>query len=156
MLKEITLTHVHTCAMCIKVLTLYLLFSWLQGLHIKQANSKTKLLHFPWGREKEGKKVEKVSSQNTEHKHKHTRIFTMSLGYAEKLSYIEDVGNVGMAEYFEPPHVLQQKVGTFDYSHLIFSQILCLFWFFFCYFYLLHVKWVIFCIFNVYDCYLGV
>ncbi|KAL0306253.1 UNVERIFIED_CONTAM: NAD-dependent protein deacetylase SRT1 [Sesamum radiatum] len=34
----------------------------------------------------------------------------MSLGYAEKLSVIEDVGNVGMAEYFDPPHVLQEKV----------------------------------------------
>lgn len=36
----------------------------------------------------------------------------MSLGYAEKLSYIEDVGNVGMTEYFDPPHVLQEKVET--------------------------------------------
>ncbi|KAK7842277.1 nad-dependent protein deacetylase srt1 [Quercus suber] len=34
----------------------------------------------------------------------------MSLGYAEKLSYIEDVGNVGMTEYFDPPHVLQEKI----------------------------------------------
>ncbi|XP_015900384.3 NAD-dependent protein deacetylase SRT1 isoform X1 [Ziziphus jujuba] len=34
----------------------------------------------------------------------------MSLGYAEKLSYIEDVGKVGMTEYFDPPHVLQEKV----------------------------------------------
>ncbi|XP_011095543.1 NAD-dependent protein deacetylase SRT1 isoform X1 [Sesamum indicum] len=34
----------------------------------------------------------------------------MSLGYAEKLSVIEDVGNVGMAEYFDPPHVFQEKV----------------------------------------------
>ncbi|CAO2835754.1 unnamed protein product [Amaranthus hypochondriacus] len=34
----------------------------------------------------------------------------MSLGYAEKLSYIEDVGNVGMAEYFESSHKLQEKV----------------------------------------------
>ncbi|KAK3013168.1 hypothetical protein RJ639_007887 [Escallonia herrerae] len=33
----------------------------------------------------------------------------MSLGYAEKLSYIEDVGNVGMSEFFDPPHVLQEK-----------------------------------------------
>ncbi|KAJ4835093.1 ditrans,polycis-polyprenyl diphosphate synthase [Turnera subulata] len=33
----------------------------------------------------------------------------MSLGYAEKLSFIEDVGNVGMAEFFDPPHVLQDK-----------------------------------------------
>ncbi|KAL2245220.1 UNVERIFIED_CONTAM: NAD-dependent protein deacetylase SRT1 [Sesamum indicum] len=33
----------------------------------------------------------------------------MSLGYAEKLSVIEDVGNVGMAEYFDPPHVFQEK-----------------------------------------------
>lgn len=36
---------------------------------------------------------------------------TMSLGYAEKLSYIEDVGNVGMVEYFDPSHVLREKVG---------------------------------------------
>ena len=35
---------------------------------------------------------------------------TMSLGYAEKLSYIEDVGNVGMVEYFDPSHVLREKV----------------------------------------------
>lgn len=34
----------------------------------------------------------------------------MSLGYAEKLSYIEDVGNVGMDELFDPPHVLQEKI----------------------------------------------
>lgn len=34
----------------------------------------------------------------------------MSLGYAEKLSYIEDVGKVGMTEYFDPPHVLQEKI----------------------------------------------
>ncbi|KAK6149414.1 hypothetical protein DH2020_016939 [Rehmannia glutinosa] len=33
----------------------------------------------------------------------------MSLGYAEKLSVIEDVGNVGMTEFFDPPHVLQEK-----------------------------------------------
>ncbi|XP_031274522.1 NAD-dependent protein deacetylase SRT1-like isoform X2 [Pistacia vera] len=34
----------------------------------------------------------------------------MSLGYAEKLSYREDVGAVGMSEIFDPPHVLQQKI----------------------------------------------
>ncbi|KAJ9568068.1 hypothetical protein OSB04_004034 [Centaurea solstitialis] len=34
----------------------------------------------------------------------------MSLGYAEKLSYIEDVGNVGMAELFDPPLILQEKI----------------------------------------------
>ncbi|KAG4920694.1 hypothetical protein JHK82_049643 [Glycine max] len=34
----------------------------------------------------------------------------MSLGYAEKLSYIEDVGNVGMVEYFDPSHVLREKI----------------------------------------------
>ncbi|KAH9652305.1 NAD-dependent protein deacetylase SRT1 [Citrus sinensis] len=33
----------------------------------------------------------------------------MSLGYAEKLSYIEDVGNVGMAEFFDSPQILQEK-----------------------------------------------
>ncbi|KAH9607198.1 hypothetical protein KSS87_021264 [Heliosperma pusillum] len=34
----------------------------------------------------------------------------MSLGYAEKLSYIEDVGQVGMDEFFDSPHVLQDKI----------------------------------------------
>ncbi|XP_031744759.1 uncharacterized protein LOC101212255 isoform X6 [Cucumis sativus] len=34
----------------------------------------------------------------------------MSLGYAEKLSYIEDVGKVGMTEHFDPPHVLEEKI----------------------------------------------
>ncbi|KAH8518954.1 hypothetical protein H0E87_000702 [Populus deltoides] len=34
----------------------------------------------------------------------------MSLGYAEKLSYIEDVGNVGMSEFFDSSHVLQEKI----------------------------------------------
>lgn len=34
----------------------------------------------------------------------------MSLGYAEKLSFIEDVGNVGMTEYFDPPQLLQEKI----------------------------------------------
>lgn len=36
----------------------------------------------------------------------------MSLGYAEKLSFIEDVGQVGMAEFFDPSHVLQCKVTS--------------------------------------------
>lgn len=34
----------------------------------------------------------------------------MSLGYAEKLSYIEDVGEVGMREFFDLPDVLQEKI----------------------------------------------
>ncbi|KAL8142167.1 hypothetical protein V2J09_015199 [Rumex salicifolius] len=34
----------------------------------------------------------------------------MSLGYAEKLSYIEDVGNVGMTEFFDPSHILRNKI----------------------------------------------
>lgn len=34
----------------------------------------------------------------------------MSLGYAEKLSFIEDVGKVGMSEIFDPPQVLQEKI----------------------------------------------
>ncbi|XP_019196857.1 PREDICTED: NAD-dependent protein deacetylase SRT1 [Ipomoea nil] len=34
----------------------------------------------------------------------------MSLGYAEKLSYIEDVGSVGMTEFYDPTHVLEEKV----------------------------------------------
>ncbi|MBA0573820.1 hypothetical protein Golob_001077, partial [Gossypium lobatum] len=33
----------------------------------------------------------------------------MSLGYAEKLSFIEDVGQVGMTEFFDSAHVLQDK-----------------------------------------------
>ncbi|GKV44588.1 hypothetical protein SLEP1_g51752 [Rubroshorea leprosula] len=33
----------------------------------------------------------------------------MSLGYAEKLSYMEDVGKVGMAEFFDLSTVLQEK-----------------------------------------------
>lgn len=37
----------------------------------------------------------------------------MSLGYAEKLSYIEDVGKVGMVEFFESPGILQEKVRVF-------------------------------------------
>jgi mono-ADP-ribosyltransferase sirtuin 6 len=35
----------------------------------------------------------------------------MSLGYAEKLSYREDVGTVGMPEIFEPPELVQNKVN---------------------------------------------
>ncbi|KAL5548631.1 hypothetical protein UlMin_003862 [Ulmus minor] len=34
----------------------------------------------------------------------------MSLGYAEQLSYIEDVGKVGMTEFFDPQNVLLEKV----------------------------------------------
>eukprot|EP00268_Persea_americana_P049846 TRINITY_DN5373_c0_g2_i2.p1 TRINITY_DN5373_c0_g2~~TRINITY_DN5373_c0_g2_i2.p1 ORF type:complete len:340 (-),score=69.05 TRINITY_DN5373_c0_g2_i2:67-1086(-) len=34
----------------------------------------------------------------------------MSLGYAEKLSYREDVGTVGMTEVFDPPNILQRKI----------------------------------------------
>ncbi|XVF70895.1 hypothetical protein PTKIN_Ptkin11bG0198900 [Pterospermum kingtungense] len=34
----------------------------------------------------------------------------MSLGYAEKLSFIEDVGQVGMAEFFDTAHALQDKI----------------------------------------------
>ncbi|GMH05817.1 hypothetical protein Nepgr_007657 [Nepenthes gracilis] len=34
----------------------------------------------------------------------------MSLGYAEKLSYIEDVGKVGMTEFVDPPHVLLERI----------------------------------------------
>eukprot|EP01018_Ginkgo_biloba_P023113 Gb_02893 [translate_table: standard] len=34
----------------------------------------------------------------------------MSLGYAEKLSYREDLGNVGMSELFDPPNLLQSKI----------------------------------------------
>lgn len=34
----------------------------------------------------------------------------MSLGYAQKLSYKEDVGVVGLSEVFDPPAVLQRKI----------------------------------------------
>ncbi|CAL5202342.1 unnamed protein product [Lathyrus oleraceus] len=34
----------------------------------------------------------------------------MSLGYAEKLSFIEDVGNVGMTEHFDPSTILREKI----------------------------------------------
>ncbi|XVE50846.1 hypothetical protein DITRI_Ditri01bG0196700 [Diplodiscus trichospermus] len=34
----------------------------------------------------------------------------MSLGYAEKLSFIEDVGQVGMTEFFDSAHILQDKI----------------------------------------------
>ncbi|KAG9134191.1 hypothetical protein Leryth_024029 [Lithospermum erythrorhizon] len=34
----------------------------------------------------------------------------MSLGYAQKLSYKEDVGSVGMKELYDPPNILQQKI----------------------------------------------
>uniref|UniRef100_A0A0E0KNJ2 protein acetyllysine N-acetyltransferase n=1 Tax=Oryza punctata TaxID=4537 RepID=A0A0E0KNJ2_ORYPU len=34
----------------------------------------------------------------------------MSLGYAEKLSYREDVGNVGMPEIFDSPELLHRKI----------------------------------------------
>ncbi|PWA79991.1 sirtuin family, DHS-like NAD/FAD-binding domain protein [Artemisia annua] len=34
----------------------------------------------------------------------------MSLGYAEKLSYKEDVGDVGMSEFFDSPNVLERKI----------------------------------------------
>ncbi|XAR68250.1 hypothetical protein NMG60_11003319 [Bertholletia excelsa] len=34
----------------------------------------------------------------------------MSLGYAEKLSYKEDVGTVGMSEIFDSPQVLKRKI----------------------------------------------
>jgi len=44
----------------------------------------------------------------------------MSLGYAEKLSYREDVGTVGMPEIFETPELVQNKVGSF-YSRSIRS-----------------------------------
>lgn len=57
----------------------------------------------------------------------------MSLGYAEKLSFIEDVGQVGMAEFFDPSHVLQCKVSIFWFPsppgflwvYSVFLQILC-------------------------------
>lgn len=46
----------------------------------------------------------------------------MSLGYAEKLSFIEDVGNVGMTEYFDPPLLLQDKVRFFSLFWHFFLQ----------------------------------
>ncbi|XP_073224309.1 NAD-dependent protein deacetylase SRT1 isoform X3 [Cicer arietinum] len=57
-------------------------------------NHKNLLLHFHY----------KTSS------HSLCLITTMSLGYAEKLSFIEDVGNVGMTEHFDSSHVLREKI----------------------------------------------
>ncbi|EMS51172.1 NAD-dependent deacetylase sirtuin-6 [Triticum urartu] len=45
----------------------------------------------------------------------------MSLGYAEKLSYREDVGTVGMPEKFDSPKLLQGKVDHFAYVQTLFS-----------------------------------
>lgn len=44
----------------------------------------------------------------------------MSLGYAQKLSYREDVGTVGMAEFFDSAEVLDRKV---KYVVYLFSSI---------------------------------
>lgn len=44
----------------------------------------------------------------------------MSLGYAEKLSFIEDVGNVGMTEFFDSSHILQEKVRIFFFTSFSF------------------------------------
>jgi hypothetical protein len=56
----------------------------------------------------------------------------MSLGYAEKLSYIEDVGNVGMTEHFDPSHVLLEKVSLFSsfmfFCHLFYTVALPFSW----------------------------
>lgn len=51
----------------------------------------------------------------------------MSLGYAEKLSYIEDVGKVGMKEHFDPPRVLHQKVWILHLSLVFFIFFFLLF-----------------------------
>lgn len=64
------------------------------------------------------------------------KIKDMSLGYAEKLSYREDVGSVGMSEIFDPPHLLQQKVYSF------FVQTSC--YFFACSFFVLALKFCTF------------
>lgn len=37
----------------------------------------------------------------------------MSLGYAKKLSYREEIGEVGMPEIFDSPEILQNKVNFF-------------------------------------------
>ncbi|KAI3708188.1 hypothetical protein L2E82_37320 [Cichorium intybus] len=42
---------------------------------------------------------------------KFKKIKKMSLGYAEKLSYKEDVGDVGMSEFFDSPDELQLKIN---------------------------------------------
>lgn len=44
----------------------------------------------------------------------------MSLGYAEKLSYKEDTGTVGMTESFDSPQTLQEKVGLFIHLFIFF------------------------------------
>lgn len=63
----------------------------------------------------------------------------MSLGYAEKLSYIEDVGNVGMAEFFDSPQILQEKVSRFSFVLVHFDT---WGWFFFSFFFLVKVLFV--------------
>lgn len=50
----------------------------------------------------------------------------MSLGYAEKLSYREDVGTVGMSEIFDPNNLLQQKVGQL--ASFLFYYYFFMFW----------------------------
>ena len=47
----------------------------------------------------------------------------MSLGYAEKLSYREELGTVGMPEMFDSPKLLQGKVDLVAYCLTFF---LCL------------------------------
>lgn len=49
----------------------------------------------------------------------------MSLGYAEKLSYREDVGTVGMPEKFDSPKLLQGKVDYFAYFQTLFFCFVC-------------------------------
>ena len=64
----------------------------------------------------------------------------MSLGYAEKLSFIEDAGNVGMTEFFDPSHLLQDKVKfltpfygsclmpPFGFVLIVICKMQCLIW----------------------------
>lgn len=57
------------------------------------------------------------------------RIFhfaNMSLGYAEKLSYREDVGSVGMSEIFDPPEVLQKKVNATFFDSICYFSVHCI------------------------------
>lgn len=99
------------------------------GVSLKKANAShiitlsveeqnNTLLHFLRVKER---KLEtfRDSESYSDRAHSVTHQSTMSLGYAEKLSFIEDVGNVGMAEHFDPSHVLREKVGLFVSVYLL-------------------------------------
>ncbi|KAI7729543.1 hypothetical protein M8C21_012712 [Ambrosia artemisiifolia] len=47
---------------------------------------------------------------------------TMSIGYAKKLSYIENVDNDGMTEFHDPPHILQEKRNNLEMTSSFVGQ----------------------------------